>query len=179
MPKRRYVTKKEKLRRAKISRSLRRYYREQRERAHRRSLAAKRAAVTRKARRALRSLQQTKEVRGEVAPALHIEEWEVTVKYTVGKGKHHGETVDISLRLVGRPGLTFTNTQVRAAAWYALKHGAGALSEFRLEAIDWYNERRSGKVEEYHYGADDEILENARGIFYTVGIGALRVALVE
>ena len=180
MPKKRHLSREH---RAKISRGLRRYHRQQRERAQRRSLAAKRAAVTRKAKRELRRIQQTKAVTpAKPVTGTEIEEWEVTVKYTVGtKSKHHGETVDITLRLMGQPGQTFTNAQVRAAAWYALKHGPGALKEFTMEGIDWYNTRRSGKEEHYQYGTDQqtEILENARGIFYTVGLGGLRVALIE
>src|SRR5574338_225054 len=110
------------------------------------------------------------------------EEWEVTVKYTVkGHGKHHGEVVDVTLRLIGRPGERWDNAKVRAAAWYAMRHGADSLKEFSLEAVDWYNTRRSGAVQDYRYegGDRDTALENARGIFHTVGMGGLRVALVE
>jgi hypothetical protein len=89
--------------------------------------------------------------------------------------------VDVTLRLIGRPGERWDNAKVRAAAWYAMRHGADSLKEFSLEAVDWYNTRRSGAVQEYRYeGSDrDTALENARGIFNTVGMGGLRVALVE
>lgn len=139
------------------------------------------AQQVRQAETELRRIQQTKEVTPAVEPTRDVQEWEVTLKYRVGaRGKHHGETVDITLRLVGRPGDTFTAAQVRAAAWYAMKHGAGSLTELTLHGHDWYSTRRSGTVEEYHYAADDEAaLENARGLFHTVGIGGLRVALVE
>ncbi len=130
----------------------------------------------------LHRIQQTKAVT-PAAPVTgtDVEEWEVTVKYTKGRGKHHGEVVDVTLRLMGQPGQRFTNAQVRAAAWYALRHGTGSLKEFDVAAVDWRNTRRSGKGEDYAYtgGQMDEVLENARGIFYTVGMGGLRVALVE
>lgn len=180
MAKRRKLSK---VTRAKISRGLKRYYRVQREMAHRRSLAAKRAAITRKANRELRRLQQTKQVRAAPAPEpTALEEWEVTVKYTVReRGKHHGEVVDVTLRLIGAVGRQYTNAQVRAAAWYALKHGAESLTDFTLHAVDWYNTRRSGVTQTYQYEGNDRdtALENARGIFNTVGMGGLRVALVE
>jgi hypothetical protein len=131
----------------------------------------------------LRRIQQTKTVTPAAPVAgTEVEEWEVTVKYTVGgRGKHRGEVVDITLRLVGRPGERFTSAQVRAAAWYAMKHGPDSLKDFSVEAIDWYNQRRSGQVEEYHYTESgmETALENARGLFHRVGLGGLRVALVE
>jgi hypothetical protein len=133
----------------------------------------------------LHRIQQKKAVEPVPAPpeaAREVEEWEVTVKYTVrGHGKHHGEVVDVTLRLIGRPGERWDNAKVRAAAWYAMRHGADSLKEFSLEAVDWYNTRRSGAVREYRYeGSDrDTALDNARGIFNTVGMRGLRVALVE
>jgi hypothetical protein len=175
--------------RAKISRGLKRYHRAQRAAARRRSLAAKRAAVTRKANRELRRIQQTKKVEPVIVEpeSTAIQVWEVTatLKTRREEGSKRKQISDVTMRLEGKPGKVYTEAVIRAAAWYALKHGAASLEDFDLESVNWRNTRSGvedvGKVDTYTYtGSDrDEVLENARGIFNTVGMGGLRVALVE
>jgi hypothetical protein len=109
-----------------------------------------------------------------------VEEWEVTLHYQNAEGK----IVDLTVRMVARTADVHTNAQVRAACWYAVIHGPAALRDWDVHAVDWVNTRPSGAVQEYHYEAGTasgpaEAFENAVGLFKTVGMGKLRVALVE
>lgn len=187
MPKKRRLTRAQ---RAAISAGLKRYHAQRRQQVRRdfarRSRAAKAGWEKRRALPELRRVQQTKQAAPPkeflVPPAPIVEEWEVTARYVVKGDKHAGETIDVTMRIMGKPGVTYTRAQIRAAAWYALKHGVSALTDVTVDVVDWMNTRRGGAQQEYHYeGAQrmDEALENARGLFYTVGIGGLRVDPVE
>lgn len=166
--------------RAAISRGLRRFHRQERAAARRRAIAARKGWITRRTRGPLAAL----ELKGELAPAAELvsrkrETWEVTVAYTA----KDGTVVDVTVRLVGYPGAHYEAAQIRAAAWYVHKHSPAALTGFELHGMDWRNTYRRGGGQEYHYPSGgvslEEAFENAGGLFNTVGMAGLRVALVD
>lgn len=167
-------------RRAKISRGLKRYWRRVLAARAARSKAARRGWVTRRAAPTLERLEKKKKIApAKVVESREKEEWEVTVSYKDASGG----IVDITFRLIGKPGAQYRNDQVRAALWHAHKHGATALTDFSLDGLDWRNTYARGRQIEYTYPdartGVQEVLDNAGGILNTVGLAGLRVALVE
>lgn len=105
-------------------------------------------------------------------PDFEPEEWDVTTHYP----PQDGPVLDFSVRLIAKKPGQWEEKQVRGAFWYAMLHGASKLKAWTVDGFDWY---KGGKL--YHYDEDriDEVMSNARGVFKTVGIGGLRVDLVD
>lgn len=179
--KKRRVSQSERLRRANISKALKRYWRDVKAEKAARSKAARKGWITRRTGKTLRRLEKKRRV---VPVAVELgsreqEEWEVTVSYASADGN----LVDITFRLMGKPGVHYANDQVRAALWFTHKHGAGAMKDFSLDGLDWRNTYPRGRQIDYSYPDGktgvQEVLDNAGGILNTVGLAGLRVALVE
>lgn len=175
------------MQRQKISRGLRRYWRAVKAKKAARSRAARKGWITRRAVPTLERLEKKKKiVPAAIVETPEREEWEVTFVSPMGKEGYEteaGDVVDITFRLTGKPGAKYTDDQVRAALWFAHKHGAHALGDFTLDGMDWRNEHKGGGEKDYPYPNPkvslQEALDNAGGILNTVGLAGLRVALVE
>jgi len=99
---------------------------------------------------------------------------------------HRKRIVDITVRLRRKDGKKTTAEQAKAALWAAHKiaqkggNVATALREWKIEALDWRNTYASGHSKTFTYTENlTEVLANMGGVFETLGLDGLRVALVD
>lgn len=107
------------------------------------------------------------------APPPKVEEWEVTLRYGVGR-----KVNDVTVRLQAKDPGEHTKEQVARAFWFAHKHGAAALTAWDIVGVDWQRGARTYRYPTRLVGVN-EVIRQVVGLTNTVGLDGLRVARVS